>query len=169
VLPPRLLQLLAALALGGSLLASLGGTSFNGTLDLHFHPQFAGWRVAGIELGVLPALSSLVLWAVALLPARGTRLQDLYVNFLVARIPQVLLAAPCLLAFQGAVADPVRHVGAVLALALLSLPFLAWNIVLMVQGIRNATGLKGATLGLVAGGGILGAEIATKLLLIILH
>lgn len=166
-LSPRILRFLAAGALGGSFLAVLCGARFDGTLDLHFQAHGLGWNMVPtvLEFGAVPVLSVGVLWALALLMARGTRFRDLFVNFLVARLPMLILAVALLAFFREACLDPFRHQRALLAIGLTSLPFLAWNLVLVCLGIRNATGLKGPRLGLLAGAGLLGAELATKFLL----
>ena len=168
-LPPRALLLLAALALAGSVLASLAGARFDGTLDLHFQHAFRGWKTMAVELGLVPALSVLLVWGLALLAARGTRLRDLYVNFFVARLPLLLYATPFLVWYRGSWPLSGQDLPNLIALAVLTLPFLGWNLALLFLGIRNATGLKGPRLGLVAGTGLLGAELATKLLLAFLH
>jgi len=168
-LPPRALLFLAGLTLLGSVLASLAGTRFDGTLDLHFQHAFRGWKPMAVELGLVPALSVLLVWGLALMTARGTRLRDLYVNFLVARLPMLLYAAPFLVWYRAGWPNSGQDLPNLIALAVLALPFLAWNLALLFLGIRNATGLKGPRLGLVAGGGLLGAEFATKLLLAFLH
>jgi hypothetical protein len=169
-LPPRALLALAGLALAACVLLARVGCRFDGAIDFHPGHVFSGWKAVAMDLAAIPLLATGLIWALARVVARGTRFRDLLVNLFVARIPLLLIAPVLIYAMPQAPPMRPEDISPQLILAgLCSLPFIVWNIALIVLGIRNASGLHKHRLALVATLGILGAEIASKLLLYFAH
>ena len=145
------------------LLVSRFGIRFDGALDLHTVSASVPLRVAVIDQLVAFPLTALVFWSVARLAVRHVRLVDVLGVVGVARAPAVALALPL-----GLLA--VRHTGTTMSPALAltivaALAGLGTQIYLLVIGFRTATGLRGARLTWLFIGGLVLAEVVTKVAL----
>lgn len=177
--PMELLQTGPALAIGaavcalGLLLARLGAR-FDGALDLHTAPPPVPWGTAITDQLLAWPLTALIFWAIARPVAGQGRLVDFLASVGIARLP-LLPAAAILVANREASAEAVAKVleggmpsAAFLISTLATIPFNVWFFVLLVTGLRTASGLRGGKLAAVAVGAILAAEVLTKLALLAL-
>lgn len=140
-------------AAAGGLVVSLAsiavsrlGVRFDGFLDMHVNPGVAPpLRVALLDQLVGWILPAICFWAYARLLTRHVRLLDFVGMVGLARLPLLVGAVPSVLLFRG-VTSPPKLTPFLLAVALLALVFVAWNITLLYQGFKNASGLTGAKL-----------------------
>ncbi len=167
LLPTHIALLVGVAAAAAGLLLSLLRIRFDGALDLHLVDAQVPWSVALVDHFLAWPATALVLWGAARLVARQGRFVDFLAAVGVARVPLVLAAA--LVGGVGARFDQVDEGAvppAVVVVALLTLPFVAWFVALLVTGMRTAAGLRGARLAAAAVGGVVAAEILTKLALL---
>lgn len=137
---------------------------FDGALDIHTVSAPVPLRVAIIDQLVAFPLTALVFWAVALVAARHVRLVDVLGVVGLARGPAVVLALPLgLFASRSTTSTTMSPALAVVIVA--ALAALGSQIYLLFTGFRTATGLRGARLTWLFIGGLVLAEIATKVVL----
>lgn len=154
----------------GVLVAALGvfvsrfQIRFDGALDVHTVSVPVPLRVAILDQLVAFPLTALIIWAVARVAARRVRFVDMLGVVGLARAPAVVLALPLGLfasrSTSGTAMTPALAVMIVGALAALGA-----QIYLLVTGFRTASGLRGARLTWLFIGGLVLAEIVTKLVL----
>jgi hypothetical protein len=141
------------------------GVRFDGFLDLHVAPAVISYRTALLEQVVVWPLPALLFWAYARLLRRRVRLIDFLGVVGLSRAPLALAAialgllAPPLPPGIPALTPELAVIAVLAALGLL------WSLTLLVQGIKNASGLRGAPLiaGLI--GLVLASEILSKVAL----
>lgn len=142
------------------------GVRYNGALDLHFGRGAVPITTALIDELVALPVTALVLWTGARLVSRA-RLVDVLGAVGLSRAPAVAVAAPLALLVPYMPADPTKPNVVVLAVTLVSLVGVALQIVLLVLGFRTATGTRGTRLAASLVGGLVAAEVATKLVLLL--
>lgn len=153
----------ALFMLAGALL----GIRYDGFLDTHVIREPVPWATVAAEVVIGWMGGALVFWLLALVFAKHARLIDFIGAVGLARAPSLLTGALAVLLVPSdaaAMFSPVR-------LALVLPPLLvtvAWQIVLLVFGVRNATGLRGGKLAVLVVLGIFAAELASKLALHVL-
>lgn len=143
---------------------------FDGALDVHVGRAAVSLRQALLDQMVAWPLTSLVLWLGALPLARRTRAADLLAHVGVARLPLLWVAAVGICASPhlptpGHVAPPAPASGALVLLAVLTLPALVWSVALLYNGFGAASGLGRARGGAVFTGALIAAEVVSKLAL----
>lgn len=158
----------AGVAIGAAVvLASAGashlGVRFDGFLDLHLgkgaEPSVG---LAALEQAVAWPLGAAVFWAVARAMKRGARLVDFLAAVGVARVPLALAAVPLALLGPGLAAEPRPYTVRSVALLIVVLTTVAWNLTLLYRGFKHTSGLVGPKLvaGFVAA--VVIAEVASK-------
>ena len=164
-----LARLSPAVACGIGLLASLVLVALgrlhirtDGVLDLHVGRAPVPLSVAAIDQLVAWPLSALVVWGVARLLARGVRIVDVLATVALGRVPHAVLGIPLALLTPGAgvVRGPVLYLILALALAVFGA-----QVLLLGFGFRTATGLRGGKLAVALVGGLVAAEIVSKIVL----
>jgi hypothetical protein len=142
------------------------GIRFDGFLDLHV----ARAHVAPLGVSVIEQLAGWLLpaflfWAYARIFARHVRPLDFLGMIGLARLPTLLAALPIALLSPEQSGLPTRLTPALLAVVFIGLACFGWNITLLYQGFKNASGLRGPKLvfGMVAM--VIVAEAASKLVL----
>ncbi|WP_437280460.1 YIP1 family protein [Sorangium sp. So ce375] len=141
------------------------GVRFDGFLDLHVAPAVIPYRTALLEQIVVWPLPALLFWAYARLLGRRVRIIDFLGVIGLSRAPLALAAIAL-----GLLAPPLPPgiptlTPELAVIAVLAALGLVWSLTLLVQGIKNASGLRGAPLiaGLI--GLVLASEILSKVAL----
>jgi hypothetical protein len=154
-----------ALSLAG-LAASRLGLRFDGFLDVHLAGAAPAWTRAVADQVVALPLGALVFWACARVAGgRGRLVDDLGVVG-VARVPTLLVG---LCTWATLRVSPGPLVGLRLFLVVIpALLGLGWTVALLYAGHANASGLRGARLGLSLFAAIVVAEVVSKVALSLL-
>lgn len=159
-------------ALAGILIALAGiavsrlGVRFDGALDLHIvgAPVPAATAIVD-QLAAFP-LTALVLWGAARLLSRHTRFVDIAGAVSVARAPLVLIAVPlAFLPMPPTEPLPTSVSVELVLIALLGLAGLGAQLLALVLGVRAASGLRSGKLAAAVVGGVLAAEVLSKVLI----
>lgn len=155
----------AALSVG----VARSGIRFDGALDVHVAAQAVPLRVALLDQAVAWLLPALLFWAYARALAPGRRLRDFVGVVGLSRVP-LLLLSPLLVALSPPLPiDPTHPPLKLLAVAVVSLAFVAAFITLLYRGFANASGLRGGARligGFVAV--LFVAEVVSKIVLALL-
>jgi hypothetical protein len=146
------------------------GVRFDGAVDVHPSPLTPTFALALFDTVNVLLVPAVFCWSASWLLARQGRFVDFVLAIGVARLPLVvigLLAAWALppwdvLSRQTLTSAPG---GKVLIMSVLATPLYIWFITLLYQGFRSSSGLTGrrSAFGFVAA--LLGAEVASKVLL----
>lgn len=152
----------------------LAGIRFDGALDTHIAGHVTA-RVALADAVIALGSMTLVMWVAGLVVARKGRAIDHLAAVALARAPNVLCGALLLLvghAFSAQLAammhNPFDPKAAVfgLMIAVVTLPFIVWFFVLLYQGYKTASGLKGAALVVSFIVAVIVAEVLSKIVLV---
>jgi hypothetical protein len=167
------LLLVLGVVAAGLLVARLG-VRFDGFLDLHSAHQRVPLGTALADQFVAVPVSAAVAWLVARPFRAKPDLVDLLIAIGVARIPTVVgapiivLLTPDPARLAELVANPTAPSPLLLLIAAIAIPIVAWHITLLVFGLRHAMALSGGRLAAAVVGVIIAAEIASKLVLMVL-
>lgn len=144
---------------------------FDGALDLHVGTAAVPLGTAIVDQIVALPITALVMWIAARIGgARATRPIDVLGVIGVSRVPIVVLGLPIALVSPYVSRDPTKPNAALFALVLLALVGVVAQIVLLVGGFRTTTALRGTRLAVTFVGGLVAAEVLTKVLLaLVLH
>ena len=187
-IPSGVALALTAVPVAGQMVLERFGVHFDGAIDIHTNGASASWASAAVYAAVGFPLLALVLWATTLLGKRAARLVDVAAAVGLSRWPLTLASLFVLPLARtvgerasmrveitgpgfgaGAHPDPAAILHQLTAgdyaLILASVPLVIWSIVWIVTGFRTATGERGARLGWSVAGGIVVAEVLSKLLL----
>ncbi len=151
-----------------ALLASYGNLAFDGAIDAHFGETVTVTQ--SLKFTAI-ALFSLVLsmYVFGLLISKNFRFVDILGTMTLARAPYLILAVLSPLATfpstEQMLKNPmiILNYPSVLVIGLIAVPIVIWSITLMYNGLRVSTGAKGSKLTLGFIGGIIVAEIISKL------
>lgn len=156
-------MLVAAAMVAGIALSQLG-VRFDGFLDIHLSRRPVPVASALADQAVAVVLPAGLAWILArLLNARRDPAQ-LLVAVGVLRVPAALAAALLVVVMPAPLGGaPVARSPEVFVLAAIVLAVLGWQIVLLVFGIRHATGLAGGRLAAAVVTLIVAAEVLSKL------
>ncbi len=162
---------LSLAAAGAGLFLASAGVHFDGTLDVHQGTHAVPPPRALMELAVAWPLSALVFWAAARAGGRGTRAVDMFAAVGLARIPLTLTGLVTALfvppfdpkALQDGL--PLGHLHRLLLSAAAILPLIGIAIAMLVLGYRTASGIKGPRLVFSFLGGLVAAEVLSKVVL----
>lgn len=157
----------------GALALSMLGIRFDGAIDVHRSTTDVPLSQALLDQAVAWPLMALVCWGVALAAGRASRLIDFVGVVGVARLPLLLVAV------AGALIGPHLRQDAdseatlgMLALEafflILVVPALVWAVVLLSQGFRHVSGLRGGKATLLFTLSLVVAEILAKATLYLL-
>ena len=163
--PAMAIGVVAAVA---GIVLSRWGVRFDGALDVHVGHAEVSLRQAVLDQLVAWPLTAMVLWVAALPLARRTRAADLLANVGVARLPLLWVAAVGVVASPHLPANPGQAVsapGALVLLAVLTLPALVWSVALLYNAFGAASGLARVRGGVVFTAALIAAEVASKLAL----
>lgn len=167
------LLLLSVVGAGCSLWLSTWNVRFDGALDVHLASHSVSLRQAVLDQVFDWPLTTFVLWIVAVVVARQGRLIDFLGMVGAARVPLALLGV---LTAAMRPYIPTRFAGIesisiapLLALAVLAVPLVVWNIMLLYTGYRTASGLRGAKCLASFCAALIFAEVASKLALYWIH
>lgn len=158
-----LLGLLVALA---GLATSRLGVRYDGALDLHVVGAAVPLGVAALDQLLAFGLTSVVLWGAARCVSRA-RFVDVLGTVGLSRAPAVMIAVPLALLVPLLPHDPTRPSVAMLGIALVGIVGVVAQIWLLVLGLRTASGSRGGRLALTVIGGIVAAELVTKLVIVL--
>ncbi|WP_437591671.1 YIP1 family protein [Sorangium sp. So ce1000] len=141
------------------------GVRFDGFLDLHAAPAVIPHRTALLEQVVAWPLPALLFWAYARLLGRRARIIDVLGVLGLSRAPIALAAIALGLLAPRLPAGAPTLTPQLAVIAVLATVCLAWFLTLLVQGFKNASGLRGVPLiaGLI--GLVLASEILSKVAL----
>lgn len=153
-----------------AVLASYGNLAFDGAIDAHFGETVT--ITQSLKFTAI-ALFSLVLsmYVFGLLISKNFRFVDILGTMTLARAPYLILAVFSPLATfpstEQMLKNPmiILNYPSVLVIGLIAVPIVIWSITLMYNGLRVSTGAKGSKLTLGFIGGIIVAEIISKLLI----
>jgi len=141
-----------AAAIAGLVLVGLGaiaerfGVRYDGFLDLHVARTVASPRTIAVDAFAAWVLPALVLWGYTFAVARRGRIVDFFGVTGLARLPQVVAAAP-LAALVPSIDPQVKTMTPSLAVMIVvALACVGWNITLLYNGFKNASGLRGSKL-----------------------
>jgi hypothetical protein len=164
----KLGALIAAFVMVAGVVIARMGVRFDGFLDVHLTGRAVPVGVAVLDQLVAVPLGVCVGWVVARLFRAEANIFDLLCAVAIARIPP-LVGAPLLAAL---VPDPRRIVAEALAaspvallLGALALPMIAWQVTLLVFGVRHATRLRSGRLAGAVVTLIVAAELLSKIVL----
>jgi hypothetical protein len=158
-----LLGVLVALA---GLATSRMGVRYDGALDLHVGPRAVPIGVALLDQALAFGLTAVVLWGAARSVSRA-RFVDVLGAVGLSRAPAVLIAVPLALLIPLLPADPTKPSPALLVIALVGVVGVVAQIWLLVLGFRTASGCRGGRLAMSILGGLVAAEVITKLALVL--
>lgn len=139
-------------AIAGLVLVGLGafaerfGVRYDGFLDLHVTKGAASPRAIAVDAFASWVLPALVLWGYTLAVARRGRIVDFLGVAGLSRLPQVLAAAPLVALVPSIDAQAKTMTPALAAMIVVALACVGWNITLLYNGFKNASGLRGAKL-----------------------
>ncbi|WP_437977057.1 YIP1 family protein [Sorangium sp. So ce295] len=141
------------------------GVRFDGFLDLHTAPLVISYGTALLEQIVVWPLPALLFWTYARLLRRRVRIIDFLGVIGLSRAPLVPAAIALGLLAPRLPAGVPTFTLELTAFAVLAAVCLVWSLTLLVQGFKNASGLRGAPL--IAGviGLVLLSEILSKVAL----
>jgi hypothetical protein len=149
-----------------SIALSRANIAYSGFLDVKYGNTALSLPKAALCLLVAWPVMGTVLWGIAQLLKRGSRLVDFLAMLALARLPLLLVAPFAWL--TGRMVD-VQHPQATSpAIALLVLPMLGligWNITLLYRGFKHASGLTGPKLVVSFIASVLACELISKLIL----
>ncbi|HOG05245.1 MAG: hypothetical protein ACOX7E_00300 [Paludibacter sp.] len=158
------------IVLVSAVLASYGNLAFDGAIDAHFGGNITiaqSLLVTGISL--LSVV--LVMYVVGLIISKNFRFVDILGTMTLARAPFLILAVLSLFAISPDVEQVLQNPMIVLdypsflVLGVISVPIIVWYIALMYNALKVSTGTKGTKLTIGFIGGILVAEVISKLLI----
>jgi len=153
-----------------AVLASCGNLAFDGAIDAHFGDNITiaqSLLVTGISL--LSVVLSM--YVIGLIISKNFRFVDILGTMTLARAPFLILAVLSLFATSPDVEQVLQNPMIVLdypsflVLGIISVPIIVWYIALMYNGLKVSTGTKGTKLTIGFIGGILVAEVISKLLI----
>ncbi|HPW67707.1 MAG TPA: hypothetical protein PLS84_11595 [Salinivirgaceae bacterium] len=153
-----------------AVLASYGNLAFDGAIDAHFGDNITiaqSLLVTGISL--LSVVLSM--YVIGLIISKNFRFVDILGTMTLARAPFLILAVLSLFVTSPDVEQVLQNPMIVLdypsflVLGVISVPIIVWYIALMYNGLKVSTGTKGTKLTIGFIGGILVAEVISKLLI----
>jgi hypothetical protein len=155
-----------AAALAGLLVSWLSvwstrlGVRFDGFLDLHVapHGHTPPLSLAVIDQVVAWVLPAACFWAYARVVARHARPVDFLGMVGLARLPLLVAGIPIALLTSSSPSLPLKLTPALAGIAVIALVSVAWNITLLYQGFKNASGLRGPKLI----GGFIGVVVVAE-------
>jgi hypothetical protein len=156
---------LTVIPIVGQLVLEKVGIHFDGVLDLHTNGQPGSWARAAADAAVGFPLLAIVLWMAALLAKHKARILDVAAAVGLSRWPMTAAGLLLLPLAPKGIERLHNPTGADLFLIIGSLPLVAWSIVLLCLGFRAASGLRGARLAWSFVGGLVVAELISKLAL----
>lgn len=139
------------------------GVRYDGALDLHVTGGPVAVLTAVVDQLVAFPLTALVVWAVARALSSRTRLVDVAGAVGIARAPLVVIAPLVALLAPAVVAIPPAPSARLVAVALLGAVGLGAQLFALVLGVRAASGLRSGRLAAAVAGGVVAAEVLTKL------
>lgn len=159
-------SILVAAAVVAGIAVSRLGVRFDGSLDLHIIHGAVPFGTALADQGVAVVLPAGIAWAIARIVRARPDPATLFVAVGVIRVPAVV-AAPLLLAATPASPGPfpLQLNPTLLTVAAIALALIAWQVTLLVFGIRSATGLGGGRLAGAVIALVVSAELLSKLVL----
>jgi hypothetical protein len=123
------------------------GVRFDGFLDLHVGPRGpVPLTVAILDQVVAWTLPAACFWAYARVVARHVRLVDFLGMVGLARLPLLLASVPVALLSPPRPSIPPKLTPALAGIVVIALACVVWNITLLYQGFKNASGLRGPKL-----------------------
>jgi hypothetical protein len=158
------------IVLVSAVLASYGNLAFDGAIDAHFGDNITiaqSLLVTGISL--LSVVLSM--YVIGLIISKNFRFVDILGTMTLARAPFLILAVLSLFAISPDVEQVLQNPMIVLdypsflVLGVISVPIIVWYIALMYNALKVSTGTKGTKLTIGFIGGILVAEVISKLLI----
>jgi hypothetical protein len=162
--------LLGAIAGAGGIALGATGVQFDGALDMHLTPHVPALTTRLLQLAVSWPMTALVFWLGTRVLRRPARAIDFLAAVGVARVPSVLGAGvTVLLPVPRAEAEAMRwvheHPVQLALLVIVSMPFLAWQVVALHNGVKTAAGLSGKRFTTAFALLLVAAEFASKLVL----
>lgn len=151
-----------------AVLASYGNLAFDGAIDAHFGDNITiaqSLLVTGISLFSVV----LSMYVIGLIISKNFRFVDILGTTTLARAPFLILAVLSLFVTSPDVEQVLQNPMIVLdypsflVLGVISVPIIVWYIALMYNGLKVSTGVKGSKLTIGFIGGILVAEVISKL------
>lgn len=149
-----------------ALAVSRMGVRFDGALDMHVVKTAVPITTALVDQLVALPLTALVMWGAARIASKRARFVDVLGVVGVSRLVTVVLAAPIALLTPHIPHEPTaRPTAALWVMIVLAIICISVQIVLLVQGFRTVTAARGGRLAATFVGGLVVAELATKLVL----
>jgi hypothetical protein len=147
-----------------SVVAYFSKTHFDGAVDAHAAAAVMPYYIHLLEALVAWGCMVLACFAAAAIVARSSfRFIDIAGTLALARAPLLIIA---LINFaMPTVTGPADLNPTAITLALVSLPFVIWMLVLMYQGFSVSTNLKGAKAVIIFIAALLVAEVVSKVLI----
>jgi hypothetical protein len=152
-----------------SILVTRLGVRFDGLLDLHVVRAIPSLQASIFEQVGAWLIPSLIFWAYALATAQHVRVIDFIGMVGLSRLP--LLIAGLAISFLGSHLGSVHErkpTPALIGIAIIVLPCVAWQVTLLYQGFKNASGLRSTKLVVGFVLSLIAAEVASKLALYVL-
>jgi hypothetical protein len=162
--------ILSSIAACAGLALGAAGVRFDGALDMHIGPHAVRLGLRAVDLVVAWPLPAFLFWLGARLRDKPVRVIDFLAAVGVARVPSVVCAG-LLALMPGAhrAADPVQyaheHPAQIAIIAVVALGFVAWQIALLYNGAKTASGLSDWKSRLAFVGLLIAAEILSKVVL----
>ena len=153
-----------------AVLASFGNLLFDGAIDAHFVSNVSIWS-SFIVTGISLLSVVLSMYVIGLIISKNFRFVDILGTMTLARAPFLILAVLSLFVTSPDVEQVLQNPMIVLdypsflVLGVISVPIIVWYIALMYNGLKVSTGTKGTKLTIGFIGGILVAEVISKLLI----
>ena len=162
------------IAVLSGIIGTYGNVVFDGALDAHI-VESVNFKTSFLLLAINIVSISAVMYAVALIIAKGTRFVDILGTMTLARAPYLVTA------ILGLFVTPIPTMTLIenpmiiltqpmyLLFSLLALPIIFWMIALMFNAFKVSTGAKGGKL--IAGFiiGLIVAEVVSKVVIYLMH
>ena len=169
-LPTRTLAILTLVGVVAGIAIASFAIRFDGALDVHPAPIAPTLALALFDSVNVVLVPALFFWSASWLLGRQGRFVDFVLGIGVARLPLVVvgaLAAWALPPWEELSRQTLTSApgGKVMIMSVLATPLYIWFITLLYQGFRTSSGLTGRRSALGFAGALLGAEVASKVLL----
>ncbi|NLI72265.1 MAG: hypothetical protein GX361_05980 [Bacteroidales bacterium] len=153
-----------------AVIAGFGNLLFDGAIDAHFGDD-VGVVKSLVVNGISLISVVLVMYITGLIISRDFRFVDILGTMTLARAPLLILALIALFVSSPSEAKVLENPMIVLnypsliIFGLISIPIIVWFVALMYNGLKVSTGAKGKKLVIGFIGGLLFAEIISKMLI----